>query len=130
MGTRRFSRWLRVWAAFTIGACAAVWAPDACADDVADFLEQHGMRRLLAAHLEMQIEAAKVEDRGDLVLRLATLYAELLETTVDAAQRKDLEDRSRRLLEKAPPNSAEELRLALLREQGVGTIRVATEVPR
>lgn len=94
---------------------AMSWRAAVHADDVADYLEQHGLKNLLAVHLEQQVEAAKSEERGDLVLRLASLYAELLDEASDAARRRDLEERSKRLLEKAPANSAEELRLALLR---------------
>ncbi|MCI0674271.1 MAG: hypothetical protein L0Y42_00670, partial [Phycisphaerales bacterium] len=47
--------------------------------------------------------------------RLAALYADLLQSTDDPAQRAALEQRSYRLLEQAPANSADELRLALLR---------------
>src|SRR5262245_33618774 len=77
------------------------------ADDVADYLQQHGLKQLLAAHLEQRIEQAKPEDRNELILRLSNLYAELLETVTDSAKRHDLEERSRKLLEKAPAAGAE-----------------------
>lgn len=103
-----------------IASCA--WS--ARADDVADYLEQHGLKFLLATHLEQQIELVKDEERSELVLRLSSLLAELLESTADPAKRQDIERRSRALLEKAPANSAEELRMALLRN----TYRIAEKI--
>jgi hypothetical protein len=93
-------------------------------DDVADYLDKHGLKFVLATHLEQQIDQAKEDERGELVLRLSSLLAELLESTVDPARRQAIEQRSRSLLEKAPANSAEELRMALLRN----TYRIAEKI--
>ncbi len=111
----QIGRWQFAAACVVLLAFAGQMQSARAADDLVDFLQQHSLKRLLAVHLEKQVELAKPEDRGDLVLRLATLYADLLEGANDPVQRKDLEDRSRKLLEKAPSSSAEELRLALLR---------------
>ena len=84
-------------------------------DDVAAYLERHGLQQLLVVHLEQLLEDENGAARDDLVLRLAGLYAQLLESTDDSALRIALEERSRKLLSAAPPNAAQELRLALLR---------------
>lgn len=84
-------------------------------DEVAAFLERHGASNLLAAHLEEQIAAAEGDKREELILRLAGVYAQLLEATSDSERKLQLEERSRRLLALAPASGAEELRLALLR---------------
>lgn len=106
-------------AAVLLATCAV-----ARADDVADYLDKHGLKFVLASHLEQQIEKAKDEERNQLVLRLSSLLADLLESTTEPARRAAIEQRSRALLEKAPANSAEELRLALLRN----TYRIAEKI--
>lgn len=114
--------------ALALAACVAALMPPiaARADDVSLFLEQHGLKQLLAVHLEQQLEhATAAEERSELVLRLAGLYAELLETVSDPVQRLALEERSRKLLEQTPANSAAELRLALLRTSYRGAEKVA-----
>jgi hypothetical protein len=73
------------------------------ADEVAAYLEQLGLKSLLAVHLEQQLQAADNDQRGELILRLAGLYAELLESTEDQSRRQNLEERSRKLLEQVPP---------------------------
>ncbi len=85
------------------------------ADDLADYLEERGLTQLLVLHLEERLQEANDEQRPALAVRLAELYAELLETTRDVSLRVDLEARSRDLLQLVPDESADELRLALLR---------------
>lgn len=99
---------------FSIIAAFAVESV-AHADAVADYLERHGLTRLLAVHLEQRLGHLTGDHRGAMLERLAKLYADLLEEEVDAAKRSDLEQRSRRILEQAPQSGSEELRLALLR---------------
>ena len=105
--------------AAALGAAAAVQG-----DELAAYLEQHGLSQLLAVHLEQQLESREPRQRDDLVLRLAAIYAQLLETVDDPAQRMHLEERSRRLLALAPADSTDELRLALLR----GSYRTAEKI--
>ena len=100
------------------------WSGIAAGDEVAAYLERHGLKELLAVHLEDQLQARKDPDRSELILRLAALYAELLERVKDPQLKVHLEQRSRHLLSKAPGNSADELRLALLR----GTYRTAEKI--
>src|SRR5262249_45364059 len=89
------------------------------ADDVANWLEQRGLKQLLVVHLEQQLEssggALSAEQRNELTLKLASLYAELLESGADPAQRVSLEERGKKLLASAPAAGSDELRLALLR---------------
>jgi len=107
----------------------------AAGDDVARYLERHGLTELLAVHLERQLEQAAPEQRGELLVRLAGLYASLLEEIQDEARRRDLEQRSRRLLAAASEEQTGELRLALLRaayrsvEKAAGNhrLRLATD---
>ncbi len=96
-------------------------------DDVAAYLERHGLQQLLAVHLEQLLEDQSGAGRDDLVLRLAGLYAQLLESTDDPALRIALEERSRTLLSAAPPNTALELRLALLRGSYRSAERIAED---
>ncbi|MHC4106564.1 MAG: hypothetical protein ACYSTY_00610 [Planctomycetota bacterium] len=104
---------------------AAGFSPGiAAGDEVAAYLERHGLKELLAVHLEEQLEDRKEPDRGELILRLAALYADLLESVQDPQLKVHLEQRSRHLLSQAPANSADELRLALLR----GTYRTAEKI--
>ncbi len=108
---------VRVRAAVVALICAAALlvAAPLRADDVAAYLEQHGLNQLLAVHLEQQLASATPEQREAIIRRLADIYAQLLERTIDPAQRIAIEERSRKLLEQAPERSADELRLALLR---------------
>ena len=96
-------------------------------DDVAAYLERHGLQQLLAVHLEQLLEDQNGAARDDLVLRLAGLYAQLLESIDDPALRIALEERSRKLLSAAPPNTAQELRLALLRGSYRSAERIAED---
>ncbi len=91
------------------------YASPARGDDVAAYLEQHGLIQLLAVHLEGQVERATGEQREAILRRLADLYAQMLEREGDPDRRMSLEQRSRRLLDQAPARSGDELRLALLR---------------
>lgn len=90
-------------------------APIARADDVARWLERQGLTRLLAVHLEQQMELAEGQTRDRLAAELAQIYATLLETTNDPGQRVELEVRARRLLENMPDGTADELQLSLQR---------------
>src|SRR5688572_32125814 len=97
-------------------ACASMnRMAQAQADDVASYLEQHGLTQLLAVHLENQLEGLANEQREAAIRRLADLYAQLLEREVDPGRRIALEERSRQLLAQAPARSADDLRLALRR---------------
>ncbi|MDY7107747.1 MAG: hypothetical protein SYC29_03835 [Planctomycetota bacterium] len=87
----------------------------AAGDEVAAWLERNGLMQLLAVHLEEQLEQAPTNERGELVVRLAGIYARLLGTVDDEARRADLQQRSRRLLEQAPSRDTSRLELALLR---------------
>ncbi len=69
-------------------AIVALWlSPAVIGDDVAAYLERHGLQQLLAVHLEQLLEDQNGAARNDLVLRLAGLYAQLLESTDDPALR-------------------------------------------
>ena len=103
---------------------ATALATKAKADDVADYLERLGLSKLLAIHLQERLETVESEDRNELVMRLATLYSQLLESASDKADRIDLEQRAVKLLASAPKDSTDELRLALLR----GTYRMAERI--
>jgi tetratricopeptide (TPR) repeat protein len=97
------------------------------ADDVGDYLEQHGLKRLLAVHLEQQLERATGDEREQLLQQLMAVYTDLLETASDPASEATLKERSRRVLDQARAaggGGAEELRLALLR----ATYRAAEKV--
>lgn len=97
----------------------------AVADDVASYLERHGLTQLLALHLEEELASASAEDQALLAMRLAEIYAGLLETTDDVSLRVDLESRSRKLLELVPEENADELRFALLRGGYTAAERIA-----
>jgi tetratricopeptide (TPR) repeat protein len=100
-----------------LAVCGAVLAATAAApaDEVAEYLRHHGLHRLLAVHLEQQLPGVGGEARQALMLELAGIYAQLLESTKDPGLLADLEKRSHRLLAAAPASVGEELRLALLR---------------
>jgi hypothetical protein len=93
-----------------------LFAAPAHGDEVAIFLEELGLRELLAVHLEERLELGNLKEaeRDRLVVQLADLYAGLLETVEATDRRESLEQRSRRLLAAAPENSADQLRLALI----------------
>ncbi|MHC4218607.1 MAG: hypothetical protein ACYSU7_09155 [Planctomycetota bacterium] len=117
---RRTSHWLLIMcaAALTVSATAQ-------ADVVADYLRRHGLHQLLAVHLEQQLHGLSGEVRDELILELAGIYAQLLESTDDSALLADLQERSRRLLGAASPSVGEELRLALLRGSYRGAEAIA-----
>jgi tetratricopeptide (TPR) repeat protein len=108
------SRRSRVWL-LAVGVGLFTCAGAARADDVAEYLRRHGLHRLLAVHLEQQLQGLGGDARNELVLELAGIYAQLLGTTKDPALLADLQERSHRLLAAASPTVGEELRLALLR---------------
>src|SRR5690606_7280998 len=90
-------------------------AMSASADDVAQWLRRQGLNRLLAVHLENEMATAEGETRDRLAAELAQLYATLLESATDPAQRVELEVRARQLLEAMPDGAADELQLSLQR---------------
>ncbi len=102
-------------------------APRAGADEVAAYLESHGLERLLSVHLEEQLKGLTGDERDELVQRLVGIYARLLESTRDPAVLRDIEERSRRLLAGAPPSVGEDLRFALLRGSYRGAEQAAEE---
>src|SRR5262245_24845045 len=112
-------------ALLVIVACAV--ARIGRADDVSTYLEQLGLKGLLAVHLEQQLEDAPPEQRTEMLVRLAAIYADLLESTKDEARRADLEQRGRRLLSSAPASSVDDLRLALLRASYRSAERIAEQ---
>jgi hypothetical protein len=85
------------------------------ADEVAAYLEEHGLTELLVVHLEQRLEDAEGDERDELLVRLAELYAQLLGEVTDPDRRVMLEQRGRQLLTKAPNDRAAALRFALLR---------------
>lgn len=100
-------------------------ASAASADDVAAYLEERGLTQLLVLHLEEILRTVPDDERPALAARLASLYAELLESTQDVSLRIDLESRSRELLSLVPEESADELRLALLQGSYSSAERIA-----
>lgn len=104
-------------------ACLA-GARGASADDLADYLAERDLNNLLAVHLQQELRDAEGERRLELVEQLAELYANLLESTTDPELRDSLERRGRALLAEAPRDSADALRLALLR----GPYRLAEKI--
>ena len=62
------------------------------AEEVDVWLEERGLTRLLAEHLEQRIEKLNGESRAEAVIRLAKIYAVLLAETEDRAQRISLEE--------------------------------------
>ncbi|MHC4079904.1 MAG: hypothetical protein ACYS15_01510 [Planctomycetota bacterium] len=117
---RRSRTWLLVVCAAVLTCAGAVRA-----DEVAEYLRRHGLHRLLAVHLEQQLQGLGGEARNELVLELAGIYAQLLESTKDPGLLADLEERSHRLLAAASPSVGEELRLALLRGSYRGAESIA-----
>ncbi len=99
-------------AAFAAGLVVAC-AVAAGADDVARYLESKGLTTLLATHLEDQLETAEDDEREALIMQLAGVYADILETNPPAAQRTRLEERGRALLSELPPRSEMRMRLDL-----------------
>jgi len=76
-------------------------------------------------HLEQELDGSTGDHREELLTRLADIYARLLEHVTDRARRLELEQRSRRLLQKAPNRNTEELQLALFRATFRGVERAA-----
>jgi len=113
----------RVVLGLAIVVCAAL-APAAAGDELADYLAAHDLNTLLAVHLQQQLRDAEGERRMELIDQLADLYAQLLESTTDPKLRDALERRGRALLAEAPRDSADVLRLALLR----GPYRLAEKI--
>ncbi|MCA9297408.1 MAG: hypothetical protein KC983_12845, partial [Phycisphaerales bacterium] len=91
---------------------------------MATYLERLELRRLLATHLEQELAKRDGDEAEELVIQLAALYTDLLETVDDDAVRVELEARGRKLLDRAPPARADALRLALLR----GTYRAVERI--
>ncbi len=94
------------------GAALAQESPDTV---VESFLESHKLTALLAEQLHDRLVRTPPSERGPIAERLAALYAELIESTDDAATRQEWESRARDLLSVAPPNASASLRLDLER---------------
>lgn len=116
----------RVVPALLIALAALLPAAPTVADEMALYLERHGLDALLVAHLEGRREQVRDDDeRAALLARLADLYARLLGATDDPAERLALQERARRLLADADPERSDGLRLALLRAQYRGVEETA-----
>ncbi|MCB1280100.1 MAG: hypothetical protein KDB18_01100, partial [Salinibacterium sp.] len=84
-------------------------------DAVERYLETLRLDRLLAVHLEQQVETLTGEARGLAATRLASLYGKLLESDKDPVLRRELEQRSRALLKLVPPDQVDDLRLTIVK---------------
>jgi len=105
----------------------AVFVARADADEIEAYLRQRSLNRLLMTHLETRLGAVTADEKAELILKLSTLYAELLETTSDPLEQAALEESSRRLLAQSAAAGTEELRLALLRNAYRRTEKVAED---
>ena len=65
---RRNSRWLTI--LLVVGASLSCVCAPVGADEVGSYLQRHGLKQLLAVHLEQQLKEAKGELRTDLVRQL------------------------------------------------------------
>lgn len=83
-------------------------------DDVASFLETRDFDRLLAIHLEQEMEGLSGDARADAAQRLARLYAHLLMQADDRGDRAYLETRGLQLLKGIPSGQADDLRVELI----------------
>ena len=63
------------WFAVLLSMAMLMTARAVHADDVAAYLEQHGLKQLLAVHLEQQLASADAAARSEILHRLANLYA-------------------------------------------------------
>jgi len=97
------------------------------ADEVATYLERLELRRLLATHLEDELADLERDAAEDVIVQLVGLYTTLLENVEDGKTRVELEARGRRLLERAPAERADALRLALLRGRSQSIETIAEE---
>jgi len=89
-------------------------APSIGGDEVGDYLRSHGLNQLLALHLEEKLDAAQGEDRRKIAVQLASLYADLLESSSGLDEHIYFEKRGQELLAIVPEDEADKLRLALL----------------
>ena len=103
----RSSRWI-----ILLLVCLASGA--ARGDEVALFLEARGFDRLLAMHLEDQLDELTGEERADTARRLARLYAQLLMVADDSVDRTYLETRGMQLIDDMPAGEVDDLRVELL----------------
>ncbi|TVQ53294.1 MAG: hypothetical protein EA377_08385 [Phycisphaerales bacterium] len=115
---RRKTRTILLSGAVLVWCCFvhhAAWGDDLHDDQaVTAFLERLDSPELLVVHLEEKLERTPRNERGELVIRIAELYVQLLQREQDAAQRKVYEAQSRQLLDEAPPEVARQLELSLL----------------
>ena len=109
--------------------CWVLGVASARGDEVAAYLERHGLDGLLAVHLEERLASVPGDERESLVLQLVGIYARLLASTDDPVLLRNLQERSRRLLSAVSPEVGQELQLALLRGayRGAETIAAAVE---
>jgi len=111
----------RVWVAFaSAGLCASApqapaQSPDPPERTLEAFLEEEGLRTLLARRLEQRLDEAVGSERQELAERLASIYVDLIESAETDEERRRLEARSRTLLERAPNADSFDLRLSLSR---------------
>ncbi len=83
----------------------------ASSDPLEQLLERHGLEDLIVVHLENELRQALGDDRIPIVQRLAVLYGSLLDMATTDDQRKEWEQRSRRLLDEIPEADTGALRL-------------------
>lgn len=101
--------------AMASGVLAARAAPAGGAGEadeaVEAYLQQHGLRTLLADQLAARLAATDLERRGPLAERLGTLYVELLERTQAPEEREAWLEKARELLRRVPEAQALGLRV-------------------
>jgi hypothetical protein len=77
------------------------------------YLEDHGLRELLATLLLQRLKESEAAERAQLADRLGSLYVDLLESATSADERQRWEARSQDLLKSVPEAESSELRLNL-----------------
>ncbi|MCA9310526.1 MAG: hypothetical protein KDA21_04920 [Phycisphaerales bacterium] len=113
--------------ALALGPALPARAQDEAGEGLEQFLADHDLDALLATHLREELERHSGDDRTEIAVRLAAVYARLLESAPSAREQEMWEQRSIALLRETPAADSTELRLSLARASYVRTERIVEQ---
>jgi hypothetical protein len=105
-----------------------LFAAEAHADDVLEYLEARGLDALAVERLELLARNAETSERGPWLDRLAAQLARLLESTPEGAQLERLVTRAQQLTSSLSPATADGLRVSIARARYRGAAYAAESI--
>ncbi|MEM8835486.1 MAG: hypothetical protein AAGD00_06675 [Planctomycetota bacterium] len=107
------------WALALCAAMPALAQPRGADEEVAAFLERHGLLEALAHHLESELRLTPKQEREELAVRIGDVYTRLLERGGTPERVREWESSAKRILGELPEADTIALRLSLARAEFV-----------